>query len=139
MFPKELSERFAFAYPTLLKYLENKINNLNICSLFYKNNYSSIAIYGLGGVYGLGRLFFDDIKNSDINIKYFIDKNLHSKYPEGYSGIPVISLDSLPEQEPVDVIVVTPVFYYNEIVNDLMGLKISLDKIISITDVVYDM
>ena len=71
---------------------------MDVSDYFMKKDVREIAIYGYGK---LGHTFYDEIKNSEIKVKYYIDKNSKSFLAE----IPVFSLkDNLPK---VDLIVVT--------------------------------
>ena len=92
---------------------------------FHKNDIQSIAIYGYKE---LGERLYDELKGSDIEIKYIIDKNIDYIRAE----IDVYSPDeSLPQ---VDAIVVTATYYYDEIEDELNDMGDFL--IISLEDVV---
>lgn len=134
---RSYKEQNAFGYPILFRYLNNKVRGKEIAEFFRCNQYRSVSIYGLGLHYNLGELLYEDIKHTDIEVKYFIDKYLWGKYPDGISGIPVVSPQKLPYLEPVDVIVITPVFYSNEIMDELTFIGIEAEKIITLTDIVY--
>lgn len=105
-------------YENSIKYLENtrvlnellekKQKGLSIIDYFKKNNIKNIAIYGMSH---LGQRFREELRNSDINIKYVIDKNVK----DTFSDLKIISPDD--DFEPVDMIVVTAVYYYENIKN----------------------
>ncbi len=89
------------------------------------NRIFNIAIYGCGV---LGKVLYNELKDTDIHVECFIDK----KY-ENYSfDVPVIGLDSIPE---IDVIIVSVINYYDDIVEDL--LKHGQNTIISLEDIIY--
>ena len=97
-----------------------------ISDYLYSKNYKSIAIYGFGTV---GELLLNEISSSNINIKYIIDKE------KKYTGdIPLISPDDV--FSPVDVIIVTPVYYYANIRN-LINKKTKI-KVVSLFDIFYE-
>ena len=75
-----------------------------------KKGIKRIAIYGMKE---LGERFFEEIKNTDIEVAYIIDKNPR----EVIGDFQVIS----PQQElpEVDAVVVTADYYFKEIVNQL--------------------
>ncbi len=88
-----------------------------------KKKYNSIAIYGTSYI---GERLFDELKDSDIIVKYGIDKVKKGKW----CGITVFTPEeNLPS---VDAILVTAIYSYNEIVNDLGG-KVRA-RIISLKD-----
>ena len=88
-----------------------------------KKKYNSIAIYGTSYI---GERLFDELRDSDIIVKYGIDKVKKGKW----CGITVFTPEeNLPS---VDAILVTAIYSYNEIVNDLGG-KVRA-RIISLED-----
>lgn len=104
---------------------------VKLTNFFEEYNYLNIAIYGLNS---LGKRLHEDISNSDtsVKIKYFIDK-----YKIGqYKDTEIIDLDSHKIRD-MDAIVVAPVLSFNQIVNDLLLKKISIDKILHIDDVIF--
>lgn len=130
---------YAFSYPTVFTYLDNKIKGKNIADFFAANNYKTIAICIRGVLNNLGELFYNDILESNIKVKFFYDRNYYNIFSGGIKGIPVIGADDLSSQEPVDAYIVPPVYYFNEIADDLMSLGIEFKKIISLTDIVFSL
>ncbi len=108
------------------QWLMVKQEGKSIVKYFDENNYKTIAIYGMSY---LGERLLDELKDSGIEVKYAIDKNAENIYSE----IKVRDLkDSLPE---VDAIIVTAVYNYDEIEEDLAGLVNY--PVISLEDVLY--
>ena len=94
---------------------------------FKENNYKTVAIYGMGE---MGNRLYDELKNTDIEVKYAIDKNASSTYSE----LDVKEIDDeLPE---VDVVVVTATFAFDDIVEDIQDKFVC--PIVSLEDVVYE-
>lgn len=93
---------------------------------FIKNGYKNIAIYGMGE---LGNRLLEELEGSSIKAVYGIDKNAESLY----SPIELKEIDD--ELPPVDVIVVTPFFIYDE-VEELLMDRVDY-PIVSIEDVVF--
>lgn len=86
-----------------------------------------IAVYGMGLA---GERLLDEIRGTDIQILYGIDKRAHKFNGE----IEVYSLyDELPE---VDAVIVTVPMYFDSIKLELE--KITDSKIISLEDILYD-
>ena len=125
---KELSARLAkfedyFAVSN--KWLKNRNMGINIQDYFKQHNYESIAIYGMGE---LGKRLYEELKNQGKKVDFVLDKAAKGIDP----SLNVCKLDAkLPD---VDVIVVTPIFDYTSIEEQLK--QVSDAKIISIKDVV---
>lgn len=94
---------------------------------FDKHMYRSIAIYGMSYA---GERLMDEVKDSGITVKYGIDKNADAIYAD----IDILSPDE--QLEEVDAVVVTPVFFIDEI-EKVLAEKISC-PIISLEDILYD-
>ena len=109
------------------QWVKVKQDGKNLSEYFEKNKYEKIAIYGLSYA---GETLLSELQDSSIQIAYGIDQNADSIY----SDINVYSLeDSL---EPVDVVVVTAITFFNEIEKKLSG-KIDC-PIISLEDILYE-
>lgn len=119
-------DKFKRYYNILNQWLSLKQEGKSLAVYFENNNYKSLAIYGMGE---LGNRLYDELKNSDIAVKYAIDE----KFTVTYTGLDVRS----PEEEfdKVDAIIVTAVFAFEEIEKQL---KEKVDfSVISLEDVVY--
>ena len=79
----------------------------------------------------LGNHLYEELKNSSIQVKYAIDKNVDSTF----SDLEVCSLED--ELEDVDVVVVTAVFAFDEIVDEISD-RVNC-PVISLEDVVYEL
>lgn len=93
---------------------------------FHKNGFQNIAIYGLGMI---GETLVDELCDSDVNIIYGIDKNRGDECFE----FDVLHPDEVTDN--IDVVIVTALFYYDSIKNDLER-KLSC-PIISLEEVLY--
>ena len=111
----------------LNQWLAAKQEGKSLASFFEKNGYKKIAIYGMSH---LGKRLVEELKGTDIEILYGIDKNADNIYSE----FEMKTLeDDLP---PVDVIVVTAVTYFDEIE---AALEEKVDySIISLEDILYE-
>lgn len=119
--------KFKNYYNMLNEWLYLKQNGTSLDTYFKKNDYNSIAIYGMGE---MGNRLYDELKQSDIEVKYVIDKNATSVYSE------LEVLDSEEEFPEVDAIVVTATFAFDEIENSIEN-KVNC-PIVSLEDVVYE-
>lgn len=120
-------DKFKGYYNMLNQWLILKQEGKCLCEYFKANNYKVIAIYGMGE---MGSRLYDELKNSDITVKYAVDKNAASTYSE----LEVIEPEN--EFEEVDAIVVTATFAFDEIETELRD-KVDF-PIISLEDVVYE-
>lgn len=120
----ELNDKYFGIIKIFSMWMKFYEDGYSIEEYFKKNGYQSIAIYGIGF---LGEHFFEQIKSTDIEVKYLIDQ----KGGTGYGNIPVCNIDG--DLAPVDVIVVTPQSYFYQIKKQL---KEKVDyKIICIDEV----
>lgn len=102
-----------------------KQKGIGIEKYFKDKGYYSIAIYGMGD---LGERFADEIKNTDISIKYAIDRSRKCRYTD-------IEIKNIDEILPkVDAVVVTPIYNFWEIQPSLRD-KVKC-PIISLEDVI---
>ena len=99
----------------------------SLTKYFENNGFKKIAIYGMGE---LGNRLLEELKDSDIEIAYAIDR----KAEKIYSDLKVVAVEE--ELTPVDAIIVTPIFMYDEIEELLMD-KVNY-PIISLEDVVFE-
>lgn len=113
-------------YGVLKEWLLLHIKEKRISDYFDRNNYHKIAVYGMAE---LGQFFVMELENSGLDVKYGIDRRAEMIAAE----IPVLTLeDDLP---PVDVVIVTAVYYFNQIAD---CLKDKLEcPVISIEDILY--
>lgn len=122
------SNKFEFFYKLLITWVEMKQEGKSLVEYFEYNNIKSIAVYGMRE---LGERLVKELEGSDIEIKYIIDQNagkIDTKYPK-------CTPDS--ELEPVDAIVVTAIYYFQDI-EEKLSKKVDY-QIISLEDAVYGM
>lgn len=124
----EKVDKFRSYYNMLNQWLILKQEGKTLESYFINNGYKTMAIYGMGE---MGNRLYDELKGASIQVKYAIDKETANTYSELEVLDPE---DNLPE---VDVIIVSAIFAFNEIEENLTG-KFSC-PIISLEDVVYEL
>ncbi len=98
-----------------------------LAEYFQKNNYKTVAIYGMKE---LGERLYDELKDTDITVKYIIDKNAYAMHAD----VKVVTPEE--ELESVDVIVVTATFYFDEI-EDMLFEKVEY-PVLSLGDILYE-
>ena len=109
------------------QWLKTKQEGKCLSEYLTKEGIHSVAIYGMSFV---GERLYDELSDSDIEVKYAIDKNAEHIYSE----IELVKPDD--ELEPVDAIIVTAVFYYDEIAK-LLEEKTDM-KVLSLEDLLND-
>lgn len=103
-------------YVALMReYTDKKIDEYHsyITEKFKKKHIESVILYGCGPI---GKLFFDIINDEPIKVTAFVDKTPREK---DYHGIPVYEYDHLNDVEKADCIIVTPVYLYDLITDEL--------------------
>lgn len=125
---KSMSDKHLTLFVMMSKWVELKQKGKCLKSYFEDKNYKKIAIYGMSYV---GERLVEELKNSDVEIAYGIDKNASGIYTNINMVTPEENL------ERVDAIIVTPVFFFDEI-EDELSKKIDC-PIISLEDILYEM
>jgi len=105
-----------------------KQKNKSIIDFFRENSIRQIGIYGFQY---LGQRLLGELESSEIIIRYIIDRN----HLFQNVGVPLKFIDD--ELEPVDAIIVTPIFEFDSISFALKN-KIKT-KIVSIEDIINSM
>lgn len=117
---------------TLKRWLENRNAGKTFVDYFHEYGCSTIAIFDAGE---LGRLLYEELKDSDIKIKYFVDKNA-----EGIShidGIPVVMVKDIADMPEVDIVLVSPVYDYQEVLHLFMETNPEI-RSIAFKEAVYE-
>lgn len=120
-------DKFKAYYNMLNQWLQLKQEGKSLEEYFATNNIHTIAIYGMGE---MGNRLYEELKNTNIEVRYAIDKNADSTYSE----INVIDLES-GDLDEVDAIVVTAIFAYDEIeekINNVVNYSV-----VNLEDIVY--
>lgn len=107
-------EKRTFYYQVLNMWLEMKQKGKTAVSFLRKQGIKKIAIYGMKE---LGERFYEEVKNTDIEVVCIIDRNPNQVIGDFSVILPT---DTIPE---VDAIIVTADFYYHEIERQL-GTKV---------------
>lgn len=100
----------------------------NIAAYMKENNFKKIAVYGMSYA---GERLLDDLKGTEIEVAYGIDQNADRIFSE----TEVVTLEDT--LQPVDAIIVTAIYYFDEIEEKLSELVDC--PIISLEDVIYEM
>lgn len=123
---RKMADKHLALYLMMNKWVAVKQEGKHLASYFESKGYKKIAIYGMSYA---GERLAKELDNTEIEIKYGIDKNAQNLY----SSLDVYSLED--ELEEVDVVVVTPIFFFNEIEEEL-SRKFDC-PIVSLEDILY--
>lgn len=122
-----LSEKHLALFLMMNQWVAVKQEGKNLSDYFDKMGYKTIAVYGMSYA---GERLVEELKSSNIQIKYGIDKNADTIY----SDIDIVTVED--ELEEVDAIVVTPIFFFDEI-EEKLSEKMDC-PIISLEDILYE-
>lgn len=123
----QMSEKHLALYLMMNQWVKVKQENISIADYLERKGYRDIAIYGMNYV---GETLMDELENTDVTVKYAIDKNADKICVD----VDVFTPDEkLPK---VDAVIVTPITFFDEIVNN-MTKKIDC-PILSMEDILND-
>ena len=120
-------EKFRGYYNILNQWMILKQEGKCLSKYFETNNYKTIAIYGMGE---MGGRLYEELKNTQVEVKYVVDKNAAYTFPE----LNLVDIED--DFEEVDVMVVTATFAFEEIETEISD-KVTF-PIVSLEDVVYE-
>lgn len=124
---RKMSDKHLKLFLMMNQWVRVKQRGKKIENYFKKNGYKRIAIYGLSYA---GETLLDELKNTEIQVAYGIDKNIDGVYAD----IEIFSADD--KLEEVDAIVVTAITFFSEIKENL-SKKINCN-IVSLEDILYE-
>lgn len=125
--PISEAEKYKRLFYMMSRWMKLKQNGNGLIEWFMVRSYQSIAVYGMGDV---GECLVGELRDSPVKIEYGIDQNRVVRC--SLKG--VVSLDD--KLEEVDVIIITAIFYTDEI-KRMLAEKISC-PVVSIEDIIYD-
>lgn len=122
------TERLKSYFNLLYSWLMLKQEKRSLEEYFVDHKIKTIAIYGMGSI---GSCLYNELKNSEIEVKYAIDRNASSVY----ENIEILNIDNkiFPS---VDAVVVTPVHVFSEINSTLSSMFDC--PIISLENIMYE-
>lgn len=125
---EERANRNSALIKAFSSWMKNKQSGKSIVTFLKKNNFRNIAIYGM---HHLGEILLNELQEHNITVSYAIDKNADTMK----TSIKMFRPDE--ELDEVDAIIVTPIFYFDEIERQL-SQKVKC-PIISLEDVIENM
>lgn len=124
---KGLAEKHLSLFLMMNQWVKVKQEGKNLSVYFDKNNYKKIAVYGMSYA---GETLIEELRGTNIEIAYAIDKNANSIY----SDINVVTMED--NLEEVDAIVVTAITFFDEIEEQLQSKADC--PVISLEDILYE-
>ncbi len=124
---QQFSDKHLALFLMMNQWVKVKQEGKNLAEYFEKNGYKNIAVYGMSYA---GETLLDELKNSEVCVKYAIDKNADKIYAD----VDVLTMDD--ELQDVDVVVVTAITFYDEIAEKLEEQFTC--PIVSLEDVLYE-
>lgn len=125
---KKMSDKHLALFLMMNQWVKVKQEGKSIDSYLKAHNYKTIAIYGMSYA---GETLFEELRNSDIEVAYGIDKN------EDVVSRDVELVTPEDELQSVDAIVVTPIFFFDSI-KEMLEKKTGAD-ILSLEEILYEM
>lgn len=125
---KVKTDKFRGYYDLLNKWLKLGHQKVSLDQWFEEERIQSVAIYGLGEI---GYRLVEELQDSNVTVKYGIDKNSVS----GYDNLEIRTLDE--KIDEVDAIIVTPIFAFNEIAQKIEEKYAG--RIVSMEDIIFDL
>ncbi len=124
---KKLSDKHLKLFLMMNQWVKIKQQGNNISDYLESKGYKKIAVYGMSYA---GETLIRELKESNVEIKYGIDKNISNFYTE----IETVNDPCL--MGDVDAIIVTAITFYNEI-NEALSHRVSC-PIISLEDILHE-
>lgn len=124
---KQLADKHLALFLMMNQWVKIKQEGKSPAIYFEQNGYKRIAIYGMSYV---GETLIDELKNTDVQIIYGIDKKAENIFSE----VDIFTLDDA--LEDVDAIIVTAITFLDEI-QERLSKKITC-PIISLQDILYE-
>lgn len=124
---QQMSDKHLALFLMMNQWVKVKQEGKKLSEYFERNHYKNIAIYGMSFA---GETLLDELKESQICVKYGIDKKAGRINKE----IDVVTMED--EWEEVDVIVVTAITFFDEIIEQLRE-KVNC-PILSLEDILYE-
>ena len=124
---QKMSNKHLNLFLMMNQWVKVKQEGKNLSKYFEDNGYKRIAIYGMSYA---GETLIDELKNTNVEVVYGIDRRSESLYAD----IDIVSIDD--SLENVDAVVVTAITFFDEI-EEILCEKLDC-PIISLEDVLYE-
>lgn len=123
----DYSDKHLSLFLMMNQWVKVKQEGKNLAAYFEQNGLKKIAVYGMSYA---GETLIEELRDTDIEVAYGIDKNADKIY----STVDIITVDD--SFEKVDAVVVTAITFYDDI-KDMLCEKVDC-PVISLEDVLYE-
>lgn len=124
---RNMSDKHLALFLMMNQWVKVKQEGKNLAEYFEKNKYKKIAVYGMSYA---GETLLDELRDTDIEVVYAIDKNAESIYLD----IDIVTIES--DLQEVDAVIVTAITFFDEIEEKLKE-KLKC-PIISLEDILFE-
>lgn len=134
----ELSARYCYQAPIVMRYLENKLHGWNISDFFDEVGAEKVALYA---VTEFTKYVLLDLAQNKCKEKVVcIGDKAYQRYRQGIERVPVVSPEKVAScymQGEVDKIVICSVSHANAIIDDFISRGVSLADLITVTGAIF--
>ena len=124
---EERAAKNAAVIKTFDLWMQWKQKNKSVSTFCERNCFQEVAIYGM---HYLGERLLDELEGTSVSVKYAIDKNADNIYAD----VDILSPED--DFDNVDVVIVTPITFFDEI-EETLSEKLDC-PIISMEDILYE-
>lgn len=122
----DMSDKHLTLFLMMDQWIKIKQQGKDVARYLKDKEYNNIAVYGMSYA---GKTLVEELKGSEIQVKYGID----NRADPGYTEIDIMSLNN--ELKKVDAVIVTAITFFDEIERKL-SKKINC-PVISLEDILY--
>lgn len=126
------AERYRAYYELVNQWMSNKNKNHSLVNFLREKNINKVAVYGNGS---LGKLLIHDLQAENMEIVCIVDKG--AKEIKTGNQIPIVPLKNTSILSKADILIVTPIADYADVLEDLHENDIQME-IVSLEDVIYE-
>lgn len=120
-------EKYKSNYELLDKWMFIKEKQRSVSEYLNEKGYKAVAIYGFSNI---GKHLYKELVNRDFSIRYVLDQNTAINY----ENIKISQVEDI--RDDVDIIIVTSIFYYDEI-RSLLKNKVK-SQIVSLAEILEE-
>lgn len=131
IYQEQKKDKYYIYYSVMNQWMYNWEQGMRVINYFKKNNYRTLAIYGMRD---LGFHLLEQLKDSSVKVAYGIDRSDNIILPADYQGLIIKKPSDV--LEVVDVMVVTAIVDFEEIKRHMLK-KVQCD-VVSLEEVVCE-
>lgn len=125
-------EQFAYMYDVFLKWTDGLVHGKGIGDRVRQMGIQRLAVYGAAGP---GRLVYEDLKQAGVTVVCFFDSNAQRFSEESYP-LHVYGPEKIGLLDEECYLLVTPEYFFTDIMKELLERGFRAERIISLAMVV---